>query len=146
MKVSLEKQELQDDYMNNFLPSIGDRKMALKTNMATSTRYGNTDNQKSEIFLKVGYDRYNEELSMDEFVSVPMPLFLDTMKPNTISGEGSFQELLCLGNDLLEQLIQQAKASLAPGESKELKLKVVICRRKASQADNHQKVKVDLGF
>lgn len=121
----------------------------MKSNINENSRrntYGNNEELKSEFQLQVGYEKENEEKAEPDFVRVPMPLFLDTMKLNVPSGTGEFQELLCLGNDLLEQLLDLGKAKLAPGESMEIPLlKVRLYRKRTSQADNHKKVRVDLG-
>ncbi len=122
----------------------------MKSNISENSRrnsYGSSDDFKSEFQLQVGYDKENEEKPEPDFVKVPQPLFLDTMKPNTISGEGEFQELLCLGNDLREQLLEIAKAKLAPGESMEIPgLKVRLYRKRSSQADKHEKFHANLGI
>lgn len=120
----------------------------MEINAPTSYRRanGNSDYTKSEFSIQIGYEKANEEKPEPDRVTLPQPLFLDNMKPNTISGEGEFQELLCCGNDLLEDILDKARAKLAPGECKELPLKVWVYRKKTSQVENHQKVKVDLGW
>lgn len=87
---------------------------------------------KSEFYLRVGQEILNQESDSMVFISLPQPLYLDSMRKNRVSGEGEFQDLLDGGNDLLNQLLEEAATQLEPGESKEIPLKVVLCRRKAT--------------
>lgn len=104
----------------------------------------NNNQQKSEYMLLVGTKVLNEATDEYEFISLPQPVGLDTMKASNVSGEGDFQEMLCKRNDLLEQLLALAKNELNPGDEREVKLTVKIYRRKQSQAVKHTKVKFNL--
>lgn len=95
---------------------------------------------KADFYLKVGVDKHNSETDEIEFISLPQPLYLDTMKKSTVSGEGQFQDLLLKGNDLLDEILAGARMHLKPGETKELNLKVILCRRKSSQEAKHVKM------
>lgn len=95
---------------------------------------------KSDFYLKIGMETVDPETDELQFISLPQPLYLDTMPRSQIRGEGQFQELLCKGNDLLEEILAGARIHLKPGETKELKLKVILCRRKTSQEANHTKM------
>lgn len=86
---------------------------------------------KSEFYIRVGLEAVNPETDKMDFISLPQPLYLDSMKKNRILGEGEFPELLSKGNALLDQILAQANEMLEPGETKEMKLKVILCRRKA---------------
>ena len=99
--------------------------------------------QKSEYMLLIGTNFLNEETDQYEFISLPQPVGLDTMKMANVSGEGEFQELLCKRNDLLEQLLKLAK-EINPGETQEVKLSVKIYRRKTAQTVKHKKVEFKL--
>lgn len=109
----------------------------------SNTSNNSQNNQKSEYMLLIGTNYLNEETDEYEFVSLPQPVGLDTMKMASVSGEGEFQELLCKRNDLLEQLIKLAK-EVNPGESQEVKLTVKIYRRKTAQTVKHKKVEFKL--
>ena len=98
-----------------------------------------TEELKSEFYLKFGQYQHNKETDELDFVSIPQPLYLDTMAKNQIRGEGAFQELLCDGNDLLEDLLNYAKVNLKPGEDEDIELTVKLCRKKSSQEVNHIK-------
>lgn len=100
--------------------------------------------EKANFYLKVGIEKLNQETDEMEFISLPQPLYLDTMKKSTVSGEGQFQDLLLKGNDLLDEILAGAKIHLQPGETKELNLKVVLCRRKTSQEAKHVKMSFGL--
>lgn len=98
----------------------------------------------SEFYLLVGKKVLNPETDEIEFIQIPQPLYLDTMKRNTVSGEGAFQELLLAQNDLLDDLLDNAKVYLKPGEQiEDDELIVKICRKKASQETNHVKRKFE---
>ena len=90
----------------------------------------NDEFTKSEFYIRIGQDVLNQETDSMDFISLPQPLYLDSMRKNRVSGEGEFQDLLDKGNALLEQLLEEAANQLEPGESKEIPLKVVVCRRK----------------
>lgn len=111
-----------------------------RNNSNTNNGNANTKTDKSEYMILVGQNVLNPETDEYEFVSLPQPLGIDTMKKASVQGEGSFQELLCKRNDLLEDLLKFAKESLNPGETKEVELTVKIYRKKASQAVKHSKV------
>lgn len=100
----------------------------------------NNGQQKSEYMLLIGTKVLNDATDEYEFVSLPQPVGLDTMKAANVAGEGDFQEMLCKRNDLLEQLLGFAKDELNPGDEREVELTVKIYRRKASQAVKHTKV------
>lgn len=113
--------------------------------VSNSTIVSNGNNMvKSDFYLKVGIPCLNQETDEVEFVSLPQPLYLDTMKKSSVSGEGQFQDLLLKGNDLLDQILAEAKIHLQPGETKELNLKVVLCRRKTSQEAKHVKMSFNI--
>lgn len=100
----------------------------------------NNEKQTAEYFLVIGANLQDEE-GNKMFVSLPQPLGLDTMKKSEIKGVGDFQERLCYGNDLLENLLNFAKTHLEPGEDLETQeLTVRIKRRQTSQEVKHQKM------
>lgn len=110
------------------------------SNSNTNNGNANTKTDKSEYMILVGQNVLNPETDEYEFVSLPQPLGIDTMKKANVQGEGSFQELLCKRNDLLEGLLEFAKMNLNPGDSKDIELTVKIYRKKASQAVKHNKM------
>ena len=109
-------------------------------NNGNSSNNTNVKVDKSEYMILVGQNVLNPETDEYEFVSLPQPLGIDTMKKAQVTGEGSFQELLCKRNDLLEGLLDFAKKNLNPGDSKDVELTVKIYRKKASQALKHNKM------
>lgn len=111
-----------------------------RNNGNTNNGNANTKTDKSEYMILVGQNVLNPETDEYEFVSLPQPLGIDTMKKANVQGEGSFQELLCKRNDLLEGLLEFAKMNLNPGDSKDIELTVKIYRKKASQAVKHNKM------
>jgi hypothetical protein len=96
---------------------------------------GRDKKEKSEFFLKVGVYATNESDQVD-FISLPFPLYLDSMKPSEIKGEGEYQDLLAEGNKMLEDLMKYARESLKPGESKEVGFKVRLYRAKPKASVN----------
>lgn len=86
--------------------------------------------EKAEYFLLIGVNLVDDN-GNTQFVSLPVPLGLDTMKPNRVYGQGDFQESLLKGNDLLKNLQDLAVANLAPGEEISLEELTVKIRRRA---------------
>lgn len=99
---------------------------------------------KSDFYLKIGIETVDPETDELQFISLPQPLYLDTMPKSQIRGEGQFQEILCKGNDLLDEILAGARMHLKPGETKELNLKVILCHRKKSQEASHKKMSFNL--
>ena len=99
-----------------------------------------SDNIKADYFLTIGVERTNEAGEV-EFITLPQPLGIDTMKKREVNGTGEFQEKLLTGNDLLEDLIAFAKKNLNPGDQRMMVgFKVMLNRRKTNQSSTHQKV------
>jgi len=115
--------------------SLKEKKMAGFANQSRNN--SNDEFQTSEYGLRIGQEWINPDTEQEEFVSLPGVMWLDTMKKNKVSGEGEFQELLLHGNDLLVA-VQDFGKTLAPGECRELNLKVQVFRRKANQNSNHK--------
>ena len=84
----------------------------------------NNEELRSNFRLLVGRYVHDDETDELKFVALPQPLYLDTMRRNQIRGEGDFQELLCLGNDMLNCLLADAE-QLKPGEDVDLEEIVV---------------------
>ena len=120
------------------IPDFGN--LPERNNNGNSSNNTNVKADKSEYMILVGQNVLNPETDEYEFVSLPQPLGIDTMKKAQVTGEGSFQELLCKRNDLLEGLLDFAKKNLNPGDSKDVELTVKIYRKKASQALKHNKM------
>lgn len=120
------------------IPDFGN--LPERNNNGNSNNNTNVKADKSEYMILVGQNVLNPETDEYEFVSLPQPLGIDTMKKAQVTGEGSFQELLCKRNDLLEGLLDFAKKNLNPGDSKDVELTVKIYRKKASQALKHNKM------
>lgn len=118
-------------------------------NVVTPVTNGAVPNvqEKSKFLLKVGVETEVYFPSTDTrekaFISVPQPLYLDTMRQNTVSGEGDFQCLLANGNKLLGSLLKKAE-SLKPGEEYVTNLKVVLYRRKEANAQETSETFDDL--
>lgn len=119
------------------------------SNVVTPVNNGAVANvqEKSKFLLKVGVETEVYYPSTDTkekaFISVPQPLYLDTMRQNTVSGEGDFQCILANGNKLLGSLLKKAE-TLKPGEEYVTNLKVVLYRRKESNTQETSETFDDL--
>ena len=100
--------------------------------------------QKAEIYIKLSVVRRNPETDLMEEIILPGILFLNSEFKNKIMGDGEFQRLLKKGNALQEYLIAQGKEKLAPGESKEIPMKVSLCRRKAETSSKDEVIDFNL--
>lgn len=103
------------------------------------TKVTNNNKEPSEFMLLIGQEALNTETDEIEFVSLPCPLGIDTMKKSDVKGEGAFQENKRMGNDMLDALLSYAKENLKEGESKDIQLTVRLYRRKATQETKHKK-------
>ena len=107
----------------------------------TEVTKNQTQNQKAEYMLAIGMEITNEDTGEVEFISLPQPVALDTMKKSNVFGEGDFQEKLCKGDDLLESLLDYAQKNLNPGDSQDItSLKIRLFRKKKNQRDSHKKM------
>ena len=114
--------------------------MAMKLSAVLGDKSRETNQQApSEFYLVIGQEVLNEEEDTIDFVALPQPVYLDTMRKKQVSGEGKFQDLLLSGNDMLDELLKTSRANLEPGEFKELNVKVRVYRRKPNQNDKHVK-------
>lgn len=116
------------------------------TGRTNTNKNNSSEPVKSEFFIKIGKEHLNSNNDKIELITLPQPLFLDSMKKNEIYGTGDFQEALCAGNDLLDQILKLAQNDLQPGEEAELDLKVIVCRRKTSQTSEHETVDFGLSL
>lgn len=113
----------------------------INNNSATEVTKNQTQNQKAEYMLAIGMEVTNEDTGEVEFISLPQPVALDTMKKSNVFGEGDFQEKLCKGDDLLESLLDYAQKNLNPGDSQDItSLKIRLFRKKKNQRDSHKKM------
>lgn len=113
----------------------------INNNSATEVTKNQTQNQKAEYMLAIGMEVTNEDTGEVEFISLPQPVALDTMKKSNVFGEGDFQEKLCKGDDLLESLLDYAQKNLNPGDSQDItSLKIRLFRKKKNQRDTHKKM------
>ena len=113
----------------------------INNNSATEVTKNQTQNQKAEYMLAIGMEITNEDTGEVEFISLPQPVALDTMKKSNVFGEGDFQEKLCKGDDLLESLLDYAQKNLNPGDSQDItSLKIRLFRKKKNQRDSHKKM------
>lgn len=113
----------------------------INNNSATEVTKNQTQNQKAEYMLAIGMEVTNEDTGEVEFISLPQPVALDTMKKSNVFGEGDFQEKLCKGDDLLESLLNYAQKNLNPGDSQDItSLKIRLFRKKKNQRDSHKKM------
>lgn len=113
----------------------------INNNSATEVIKNQTQNQKAEYMLAIGMEVTNEDTGEVEFISLPQPVALDTMKKSSVFGEGDFQEKLCKGDDLLESLLDYAQKNLNPGDSQDItSLKIRLFRKKKNQRDSHKKM------
>lgn len=118
------------------------------SNVSTpSGAVSNSSQEKSKYLLKVGIETEVYFPSSDTrektFISIPQPLYLDSMKQNTVTGEGDFQCVLANGNKLLASLLKKAE-TLKPGEEYVTNLKVKLYRRKESNAQETSETFDDL--
>ena len=113
----------------------------INNSSATEVIKNQTQNQKAEYMLAIGMEITNEDTGEVEFISLPQPVALDTMKKSNVFGEGDFQEKLCKGDDLLESLLNYAQKNLNPGDSQDItSLKIRLFRKKKNQRDSHKKM------
>lgn len=113
----------------------------INNSSATEVTKNQTQNQKAEYMLAIGMEITNEDTGEVEFISLPQPVALDTMKKSNVFGEGDFQEKLCKGDDLLESLLNYAQKNLNPGDSQDItSLKIRLFRKKKNQRDSHKKM------
>lgn len=113
----------------------------INNSSATEVTKNQTQNQKAEYMLAIGIEITNEDTGEVEFISLPQPVALDTMKKSNVFGEGDFQEKLCKGDDLLESLLNYAQKNLNPGDSQDItSLKIRLFRKKKNQRDSHKKM------
>lgn len=113
----------------------------INNNSATEVTKNQSQNQKAEYMLAIGMEVTNEDTGEVEFISLPQPVALDTMKKSNVFGEGDFQEKLCKGDDLLESLLDYAQKNLNPGDSQDItSLKIRLFRKKKNQRDSHKKM------
>ena len=113
----------------------------INNSSATEVTKNQTQNQKAEYMLAIGMEITNEDTGEVEFISLPQPVALDTMKKSNVFGEGDFQEKLCKGDDLLESLLDYAQKNLNPGDSQDItSLKIRLFRKKKNQRDSHKKM------
>ena len=113
----------------------------INNSSATEVTKNQIQNQKAEYMLAIGMEITNEDTGEVEFISLPQPVALDTMKKSNVFGEGDFQEKLCKGDDLLESLLNYAQKNLNPGDSQDItSLKIRLFRKKKNQRDSHKKM------
>ena len=113
----------------------------INNSSVTEVTKNQTQNQKAEYMLAIGMEITNEDTGEVEFISLPQPVALDTMKKSNVFGEGDFQEKLCKGDDLLESLLNYAQKNLNPGDSQDItSLKIRLFRKKKNQRDSHKKM------
>ena len=101
---------------------------------------GQATKKQSEYYIKLGYwDTDSEDRKV--FISIPAVIYLDQLECKQVNGEGDFADIICKGNDLLNEIRDGAKAYLEPGDSKEInELSVMVCRKKTSASENHKVV------
>lgn len=101
---------------------------------------GSASRKQSEFYIKIGYwDTDSEDRKV--FISIPAVIYLDQLETRQVNGEGDFADIVCKGNDLLNEIRDGAKAYLEPGDTKEIKdLSVMVCRKKTSASENHKVV------
>lgn len=89
--------------------------MAFKT--AKTTETGTNERVDPKVWLNVGYESINEETGEATFISLPLGIGLDTMRPRDIKGKmtDEYHQMLEGKNELLEQL-QRYIADFVPGQ------------------------------
>lgn len=91
--------------------------MAFKRTSDTTNNNSKNDRPDPSVWLNIGYTSVDEETGEETFVSLPLGIGLDTMKPRDITarmGE-DFRQLLEGKNKLLEML-QRYVADFEPGQ------------------------------
>lgn len=88
-----------------------------------------SEKEKAQFWLNIGYSSgVTDENGEEKFVSLPLGIPLDTQEHlATNSKNAEFAQFQAARNDLLDQLMEAAK-SLAPGESRVVKLEVQLRR------------------
>lgn len=94
------------------------------------------DRPKAEYWLNIGYQSDVPDDNGDAmFVSLPQGIPLDTQEHlKTNSSNNKYAAFQSARNDLVDQLVAHAQASLAPGESTTVQLTVQIRRVKEEAA------------
>jgi HAMP domain-containing protein len=110
-----------------------------------------TEREQAQVYLNIGFMSKNAE-GEDEFISLPVGVGLDTMKPINVSGSNEeWKQLAQAKNALMEQL-QKAAEQMEPGEEHVIAdLQIQIRRRNVSEqpdaGDNpHMQAMAKLGF
>lgn len=84
---------------------------------ANTTKRGDAAPQEAaELYGNIGYTSVNEETGEETFVSLPIGLALDTMRPKAYGTTEAYNQLMQSKNMLLQDLLALAK-DLKPGES-----------------------------
>lgn len=108
------------------------------------------DRPEAQFWLNVGMyaDVKNPDGTADrQFVPLPRGLALDTMEPESIRGGDAFRKLLAHKNQLLESLMSELEANVAPGEEVEIPLVCVVRRVKpAGVVEDDVAPSFDFGF
>lgn len=95
------------------------------------------DRPKAEFWINLGYesDHIVEETGKPLFISLPQGIALDTQEhlPTNMSN-AQFAAMRAAQNDLLDQLVAHAGATLQPGEETIITLQVQLRRVKAPAA------------
>ena len=99
------------------------------------------DKKKSDFYIRIGtvkkFTVPSTDTTVEGFISLPQPLYLDGMRKNQVNGESEYATQLACGNSLLEALLEQAK-KLKPGEDMTTHLEVRIFRKKEEVAQTSE--------
>lgn len=101
---------------------------------ANQTTTNNEDRDPAQIWLNVGFVNEDPETGEEIFVSLPMGIALDQMKPARVSGKNEDYRKLMEGKNRLLDMLQGFAEGLEPGEE-EIISDLSIQVRRVAQAD-----------
>lgn len=119
-----------------------------------NTRRNDSTNEReqAQIFLNIGFTSENPTTGEEEFISLPVGVGLDTMKPMNVSGSNEDWKMMAQAKNALMEQLQRAAEDLEPGEEHVIEdLQIQIRRRnqaeQPSMTENpHIKRMAALGF
>lgn len=105
-----------------------------RTNQNTSNR---EDLEPAQVWLNVGFVSQDSETGEDVFVSLPMGIALDQMKPARVSGKNEEYRKLMEGKNRLLDMLQSFAEGMEPGEE-EIISDLTIQVRRVAQVDPNE--------
>jgi hypothetical protein len=127
-------------------------KITIGAGRNTQRNDSNNEREQAQVYLNIGFMSKNPTTGEDEFISLPVGVGLDTMKPMNVSGSNEDWKMMAQAKNALMEQLQQAAENMEPGEEHVVTdLSIQIRRRNdvetPSMTDNpHMKRLASLGF